>query len=230
MNQQLIVEGLTDIHVISNLIVAKSLTINGYESERRYREEFVSIGGNKEKALKQLRVALKRGNIDRLGIIIDADSESPDAALNTWRSVAAILRQNGYQSVPTTPNPSGTIVNQEDKPQVGVWIMPDNQQSGYLEHFFEQLIDTKDVFLSEATTITEGFVQTNRNRFSPTHLQKAKIRTWLAWQNDPELPMGLALRDYSNLGYILLDSPFSDSFIDWLKRTFDIKEIERDVS
>ena len=224
MNQQLIVEGKTDIHVVSNLIVAKSLTINGYESKRRYESEFVSIGGSKQNALKQLDIALKKEQVERLGIIIDADSETENPAIDTWRSVANILRQNGYQNVPDRPHTGGTIVNQEDKPQVGVWIMPNNQEQGYLEHFFEQLIDHQDEFLSEATAITEGFVQANRNRFSAIHLQKAKIKTWLAWQNDPELPMGLALRDYARLGYISLDTPLSNQFIVWLQLTFDMKE------
>ena len=88
----------------------------------------------------------------------------------------------------------------------------------------QQLINNQDEFLVEAATITEGFIQANRNRFSATHLQKAKIKTWLAWQNDPELPMGLALRDYAKMGYILLDSPLSNQFIVWLRLTFDMKE------
>ena len=227
MNQQLIVEGSNDIHLISNLIVAKSLDIKGYETKERYEQEFVSIGNGKKGALKNLRTALK-SDTARIGIIIDADSETENPAIDTWRSVANILRQNGYQNVPARPYAGGTIVSQEDKPQVGVWIMPDNQEQGYLEHFFEQLIDNQDEFLGEAAAITEGFVQANRNRFSAIHLQKAKIKTWLAWQNDPELPMGLALRDYARLGYISLDTPLSNQFIVWLQLTFDMKDIVRE--
>ena len=224
MKQQLIVEGSNDIHVITHLLMAKSLVINGYESAFRYKDEFVTIGGNKQKALKSLNATLKSEDAkDRLGIVIDADSETAEAAIDTWHSVANILRQNGYKNVPTRPNPNGTIVTQDDKPQVGVWIMPDNQREGYLEHFFEQLIDSQDEFLTEAATLTEGFVTNQRNRFKTIHLQKAKLKTWLAWQDDPESPMGLALRDYPRLGYILLDSPLSNAFIEWLKLTFDIK-------
>lgn len=90
----------------------------------------------------------------------------------------------------------------------------------------QQLINSQDEFLGEAAAITEGFVRANRNRFSAIHLQKAKINTWLAWQDNPELPMGLALRNYPR--YILLESPLSNQFIAWLRLTFDMKEIVRE--
>ncbi len=225
MKQKLIVEGHNDILVISHLLLAKRLRISGYEDKVRYEKELVSIGNGKQGALKDLKLALKTGELDRIGLIVDADSETENPVLDTWRSVSHILRQNGYQNIPTEPNPLGTIVQQEGKPQVGVWIMPNNVQAGYLEHFFEQLIDANDPYLLEATQITGGFIAQERNRFQPVHLQKAKIRTWLAWQNDPESPMGLALRDYPTLGYMSLEVPLLIAFLDWLKQTFETKEV-----
>jgi hypothetical protein len=222
MKQKLIVEGTNDLHVISNLLVAKNLDITDYEDEERYRNSFIGIGNGKKGVLKALSIAIKLEKLDRIGIVIDADSASEHPALNTWLSISAILTKNGYQNLPSEPNPLGTIIQQEEMPQIGIWIMPDNVNQGYLEHFFEQLIVENDPFLREATQITEGFIAQGINRFSPVHLQKAKIRTWLAWQTDPELPMGTALRDYSRIDFINLDNDVATQFYNWLAATFEM--------
>ncbi len=222
MEQILILEGRNDAHVISNLLVAKNLDIKGYEAKARYETEFISIGNSKRGALKILKAASKSEQYGRIGIVIDADSEVENSAVQTWQSILGILQRNGYQNLPTQPNPLGTIIQQEEMPQIGIWIMPNNVNQGYLEHFFEQLIVENDPFLLEATQITEGFISREINRFSPIHLQKAKIRTWLAWQQDPELSMGLALRDYSRMGFINLENNISNQFFNWLNLTFDM--------
>lgn len=224
MKQKLIVEGHNDILVISHLLLSKNIKIRGYEEKQRYEKELVSIGNSKRGALNALKVALKTEEIERIGLIIDADSNTTNPALDTWRSVRGCLQQNGYQNLPNEPNPNGTIVQEEGKSQVGVWIMPDNTHEGYLEHFFERLIETEDELLLEATQVTERLVAERRNRFSPIHLQKAKIRTWLVWQNDPESPMGLALRDYPPLGFMNLETPFLEQFFNWLRQSFDTIE------
>jgi hypothetical protein len=222
MKQKLILEGMNDVHVISNLLVAKNLDIKGYEDDVRYKDEFIGIGNSKKGALKALNIALKTSQFDKIGLVIDADfSETSHPINDTWQSISSILRANDYQNVPIRPNSGGTIVQQEGKAQVGIWIMPDNLNEGYLEHFFEQLIVENDEFLIQANQITEGFITAERHRFSPVHLQKAKIRTWLAWQKDPELSMGLALRDYSQMGFINLENALSNQFFNWLNLTFE---------
>jgi hypothetical protein len=221
MQQKLILEGMNDVHVISNLLVAKKLDITGYENKIRYEKEFISVGNGKQKALKALDTAIKSRQLDIIGIVIDADSEGANPVLQTWQSILGILQRNGYQNLPTQPHSSGTIIQQNGKARIGVWLMPDNINEGYLEHFFGQLIVENDPFLIEATQITEGFIAANRHRFSPIHLQKATIRTWLAWQKDPELSMGLALRDYSQMGFIDLENDLANRFYTWLTSTFD---------
>jgi hypothetical protein len=222
MKQKLILEGTNDLHVISNLLVAKNLDITGYEDEERYRKSFIGIGNGKTGALKALNVAIKTEELDRIGLVIDADfSETSNPVNDTWQSISRIFTANGYQNVPIRPNSDGTIVQQEGKAQVGIWIMPDNLSEGYLEHFFEQLIVGNDAFLIEAHQITEGFITAERHRFALVHLQKAKINTWLAWQKSPELSMGLALRDYSQMGFINLENAVSNQFFNWLNLTFE---------
>jgi hypothetical protein len=146
MKQKLIVEGHNDILVISHLLLAKRLRIKGYDNKVRYEKELVSIGEGKQGTLKTLKGALKTDEFDRIGVVIDADSETKNPVLDTWRSIKAILEQNGYQNLPSQPNTLGTIVQQKGKAQVGIWIMPNNLDEGYLEQFFDWLKHTFDTF------------------------------------------------------------------------------------
>jgi hypothetical protein len=224
MIQNLIVEGDNDIHLITRLCLVKGITaIRGYENEAEYKNEFVTKAGGKEKAKKELRFALKKNNEsnNNIGIVIDADFETENPVVDTWLSIRHILSEFGYENLPKIPNPKGTIIEQEDKAKIGVWIMPNNANAGYLEHFFQDLILENDEFLLEAAQITEGFVKNNRNRFSETALQKAKVHTWLSWQQKPELPMGFALKEYDAL--FDLNKEIVQDFFDWFIRIFDVQ-------
>jgi hypothetical protein len=83
MKQKLILEGMNDVHVISNLLVAKNLDIKGYEDDVRYKNEFISVGNSKKGALKALNVAIKTRELDRIGIVIDADSDVENPVFQT---------------------------------------------------------------------------------------------------------------------------------------------------
>lgn len=223
MIQNLIIEGDNDIHLITRVCLVKGITaIRGYENEAQYKNQFVTNAGGKDRVRKELRLALKKNNesINNIGVVIDADFETENPAIDTWLSIRHILSEFGYKNLPKKPNPQGTIIVQEDKAKIGVWIMPNNVDAGYLEHFFQDLILEKDEFLVEAAQITEGFVNSKRNRFSQTALQKAKVHTWLSWQEKPELPMGFALKEYD--GLFNLDKEIVQHFFDWFKNTFEV--------
>jgi hypothetical protein len=232
LKQKLILEGLNDVHVISNLLTIKKIEIRGYEEVYAYKNQFIGMEKNddgkvregKKEALSRLEVAIRSESFDRIGLIVDADFKSNKPALSTWQSISAILSRNGYVNLPQSPNIYGSIIEQEDLPQIGVWIMPDNQNAGYLEHFFEQMIQPNDPFLQEATAITEGYITSKRNRFSETNLQKAKIKTWLAWQREPDKPMGYTLQEYKNETVYNFETPLVERFLNWFKATFDTYE------
>ena len=88
------------------------------------------------------------------------------------------------------------------------------QNNGY-----HDLIQKDDAFWQKAIEITEGYVQNNENRFREIALSKAKVHTWLAWQEKPELPLGLSVYAYQKL--LNLELPLVDDFVDWFQNTFD---------
>ena len=69
-----------------------------------------------------------------------------------------ILVDAGYSTIPTTPNPNGIVMNESDKPTVGIWIMPDNRHPGMLEHFCSFLVPANDTLWTTA------------NKLQPRHL------------------------------------------------------------
>ncbi len=223
MIQKLIVEGDNDIHLITRLCLQKGIkNIQRYENESEYKLRFVTNAGGKEEAKKALKFVLdkEKDPQSNIGIVVDADSETDNPAIDTWLSIKNILTNFGYTDLENEPNPTGTIIIQDDKPKVGIWIMPDNISEGYIEHFFQKLILQDDEHWIEASTITETFVIEGRNRFSEIALQKAKVHTWLSWQERPELPMGLALKDYNTL--FDLEVELIQNFYNWFINTFDV--------
>ena len=224
MAQKIIVEGDTDIHFITHLCMVRKVDApKGYKIKAKYINEFVSVAGSKSKLLNELKLLIKNPSLDiqNLGLILDADSQTKNAAIDTWLSIKAILEKAGYENLPDTPNAIGTIIEQEDKPKIGIWIMPNNLSNGYLEDFYEQLIHKEDEFWQKSVEITEGFVENKNNRFKEIALQKAKVHTWLAWQENPELPLGLSIS--ANAKYLNFDTPLVDNFIEWFKNTFELE-------
>ena len=157
-----------------------------------------------------LRIKLRD---QKLGILIDADTNLQAR----WQSLRNILIPLGY-IVPNEPEPTGSIVYSNiNSTVVGIWIMPDNQVGGMLEDFARILIPEEDIFISTAERIISEIEMGGAARFSNSHRSKALIHTWLAWQEAPGTPMGLALtKSYLNHNHRLCSL-----FVNWLNSLFN---------
>ena len=198
--QVLLVEGTDDLHVVSHLCEHHNLP-----------EEFrIEDGGGIPRLFESLDIRLSRGSdLQRVGLILDADEN----VINRWRTVRNILIKAGYNSVPETPDPNGTIIEQEGWPVVGVWLMPDNTVPGTLEDFIGSLVPSDDVLREYAVTCVD---QLPERRFLDAHKSKAVVHTWLAWQEKPWLPMGTAIK----ARYLQAEAPAVQQLIAWLRRLF----------
>ena len=94
--------------------------------------------------------------------------------------------------------------------------MPNNQISGMLEDFIRFLVPDKDPLLAMADSILNSIEQQQLNRYNPIHKSKALIHTWLAWQEDPGTPMGLAITKK----YLDSDVAIAQAFLDWIIALF----------
>jgi hypothetical protein len=224
--QRLLVEGDNDIHVITNLLMTmKHKPFKGYADKEVYKNEFVVSAGGKVKAKELIPSILDIPDLERLGIILDAD----DSAENTWISIRNILKINGFveSELSKKLQPKGILIQQKGKPIVGIWIMPDNLmptgkgELAYLEHFYEQIIQPDDKFLAKAASIIEEIATGKDCNFALKDKQKAKIHTWLAWQNEPGNSMGLALKKKSAFD---LSSNAVLNFTAWIDSVFEFEK------
>ena len=144
-----------------------------------------------------------------VGILVDAN----DDLRSRWQAVTDRLRSAGIQP-PADPAPGGTIIDVDDKPRVGVWLMPDNESPGELEDFIARMIPPGDPVwpLSEAyiDDIPEEF-----RRFAQGKIPRAKVHAWLAARERPR-PMGSAIA----AGDLDTNAANSLGFLEWLRKLF----------
>jgi hypothetical protein len=197
--RRLLVEGKDDKHVVWGLC----------ESYGMPQTFDVEDAEGVDPLLDLVSVQLRGSGIERVGVVADADSE----VASRWASIRDLLRTSGYEDVPVAPKADGTILVQEGKPVVGVWLMPDNTTTGMLEDFIASLIPAGDALLSRAA-VTIDSIPAEERRFSAVHRSKALVHTWLAWQEHPGSPMGQAIgkRDLD------AQAPQAQRFVTWLRR------------
>jgi hypothetical protein len=196
-NKKLLVEGSNDQHVVWNLCDKFNITENFDVIDCK------SVDG----AFKELKIRLKQSETGTIGIIVDADKDCS----TRWRAVREILTNN---DLPIEDDFSENGFIFKKKPKIGVWIMPNNKDTGKLEDFFEQLIPEKDNVISEVEKTLQKIENKNVNRYSEKDRPKAKIYTWLAWQKNPGMPMGLTIKSNENLS---TDNETCEKFVTWLK-------------
>lgn len=147
-----------------------------------------------------------------IGIVIDADTN-----LNSrWQKTVSVLTKAGYQEILPAPDKDGTIIKEDFKPKVGVWIMPDNQIRGMLEDFLSFLVPEKDKVWEKAVECSAEVLEMEEETFSEIHLSKAQIHAYLAWQKEPGKPFGTSI----TAKYLQADNPQCEKFVEWLKRLF----------
>lgn len=147
----------------------------------------------------------------RLGIVADADEQVD----RRWREIRAILLDQGYEAIPNDPLVRGTIIRSPGKPMVGIWLMPNNTLPGKLEDFIKFLVPPADRLWQVALDAVDE-VPDCPQRFRPIDSSKAQVHTWLAWQEEPGIPMGRAITRR------FLDAQVAevDTFVAWMRDLF----------
>jgi len=203
----LLVEGKDDEHVFYHLLKHHQIP----ECFEIKNKEGI------DNLLDTLPTELKRSNLERLGIVVDANT---DVAVR-WTNLRSILASAGHGDVPANPDPSGTIVVLEQPERtltVGIWFMPNNTLPGMLEDFVAFLVPPDDPLWGYAEDCLRGISEQHR-RFPAAHQPKAHIHTWLAWQEEPGTPMGLAITKH----YLNADTPHAHQLMNWIRRLFDAR-------
>ncbi len=225
----LYVEGKTDFHVIKNLLKVHEIkpvaviTDKNKSASKKTGVIYINAFGDDEytgRGIEELKSTFtttinKTYDVSNIGIVVDAD----DNVNARWDALCNIAKGAGDCVFPTQPSQSGcitTIVRQKKPPiKLGIWIMPDNENGGMLEHFISDLIPDDNFLWQKAEADVIAIPETER-LFPSVHTQKAKIHTWLAWQKTPGRPMGIGI----TAGWFDHQSPLAQSFIAWIKELF----------
>jgi len=155
-------------------------------------------------------VRFKQANIETIGIIIDADVNLNDR----WESVIDLLLNQGFKLPEDLPH-EGLILS-NGKIKVGVWIMPGNNTNGILEDFVSFLVPQDDKLLPIVDATLNDIENKKLNNYSLTHKSKARIHSWLSWQENPGTPMGLSITKR----YLTTDNESCKQLINWLQKLF----------
>lgn len=162
----LLVEGKDDEHVFYAL-----LKFHGIPEVFRIKDK-----QGIDNLLGTLDVELLASELERLGIVVDADID----IASRWQRITSILGVSGYSTIPALPDPTGTIITEKGRPTVGIWIMPDNTLPGMLENFVRFLVPVNDSLWGRVTHCIDNIPE-NKRRFPTHHLIKAQLHTWLAF-------------------------------------------------
>ena len=210
------VEGRDDLHAILHLLIRNGLD---YEQQQPlWLPSIDEIKGGRTGVLDNLERLVRASANARVGFVLDAD----DSVENTWRAVSRRLEMAGVEPPRAVPAEGFVGESGEYKARVGVWLMPDNRQEGErgegtLERFLETLVQEADPLLPHAREATRRAKTEHGASYPDGDVKKAVLHAWLAWQKEPGLPYGTAIK----ARYFRHDSPAARTFVDWFRRVFE---------
>lgn len=212
---ELHVEGSDDQHSIVHLLIRNGVP---YDPVKLDLSPFllpkVFQCGGIDRLITGIGTAVKANAGRTVGFVLDANS----SRLERWTRVAAELEKGGVGNLPPSPRNQGFIGESASlNTRVGVWMMPDNLRDGKLEDFLMTLIDANDPLIDHARVST-GEAKARGASFSDPDALKATIHAWLAWQIEPGLPYGTAVK----ARYFSDDSPAAAAFVDWFKSLYKL--------
>jgi len=199
----LLVEGKDDEHVFKAIFGQHNLA---------QLDEIKEHGGYTS-LIEALPLRLLESDVHALGVVCDADTN----LLNRWDSIRNGLEKAGY-NIPPKPDANGLVVAPPKDtllPKFGIWIMPDNQIPGILEQFLELLVPPGDKLFVYTEKCLVNLPKEIR-LFREVDIPKAKIHTWLAWQEEPGKPLGQSI----TRKVLRADSPSCQKVVDWIKRLY----------
>jgi hypothetical protein len=213
MYQRLILEGKTEIYAIAEIWKKHFPMPSGFT--KRTEKEFAQEENGFEGAITLFEAALFSANINNIGLVIDADFANQNGGVAArWQRVQQVLKKRFPNlEMNSVPSLEGTVLKPNNDITIGIWIMPNNKEEGYLEHFLVQMIEKEDVIYKNAL---HSVGQLYEKKLLSNWLREKKhhLYTWLAWQQEPGQTFGTAIKKGG------LQTENVKSFLNWLNATF----------
>lgn len=166
--------------------------------------------------LPRLVKLLETGQVSHIGILVDMDfTDKTDIKNQNLRQISERLNPLGFhQRQQQNDNLGFYFENSDYDNPIGVWLMPNNQNEGYLETWVKMAMSSDQQ--SHFTQI-ENFIQslgTSHFKNPVTAMDKARIFTWLSTQTKPTQDLSKSLE------LIAAKNPVYQNFKHWLVTTF----------
>lgn len=212
----LLVEGPSDRHAVSHLVKL----VHGVEPTF----EIFDCGGD-EGVLRNFSSRLASANPEHeiLGLILDTDIEKTTAENAVERRWVELKSKIGAEySLPDAFPDTGLIRNplpgrraKGTLPRIGAWFMPNNKAFGMFEDLLMESLQAEEKdYTSKVVTQAKA---DGIAKYRPSHLSKAIVRTYMAWQDPPDLShLSLAIHD----GHFKNIDVACAQFLDWLACLF----------
>jgi hypothetical protein len=214
----LLTEGKDDAFAIASLM-------SHYVTPWGHREEQwpvkIEAAGSVTELLNAVYISswFKRAGLEAIGILLDADEDFE----GRWASIRRTCLPL-FDDLPTDIPSEGLISIKAGAPRLGVWIMPDNGSAGMLETFLTYLVPDSNRQVWEHAIESCERARDMGAPFRQPHLDKAHIHTWLAWQDPPGDPFGVAIKSKC----LNPDCPAATSFAHWFLDLYQLRdEVER---
>jgi hypothetical protein len=205
----LIVEGADDKHSVIGLMKDHI----SWPEERKLWPVWVEVGDSVDQILAAgyLSTEIKASNAKTIGVMLDADVHA-DGRYRRIQQLCATL----FPNLPERMPPAGLVVENDDKKRFGAWIMPDNTSQGDLETFLRYLVPDQQEPLWKQACDSVGAAVSTGAKCRDSHIAKANLYTWLAWQDPPGQSPGLALTRK------ILDpqSQYARPFVKWFRELY----------
>lgn len=209
----LIVEGEDDKFAVIGLLEHHV----DWPNDKANAPVFIDVGKSAGEILKEKYIStqMKRSGLKRLGLMLDADS-NPVGRYTSLRNLCL----PGFPNLPENIGADGVWVEQ-DELRLGIWIMPDNGSQGYLESFLKYLVPPGGEPVWDHATASVAAATEMGATCKQTHVPKACLYTWLAWQDEPGQSPGRALTQK------ILDphQEHAERFIRWFCGLYDLPRI-----
>jgi hypothetical protein len=208
----LLVEGENDLHSIAHLVRHHVPT---WPRDQSPPPVLIKPYGGIDAILTPtgLRATLKTTDWDILGVVVDADHDPA----RRWAGLRSICAEM-FHSVPDRLPSAGLIDDTSDGKKFGLWLMPDCDGPGALETFLHALVPESGralwAFAGEAFEQARALNSPCRD----VHHDKARIHTYLAWQDPPGEPFGRAIARGILDPKLATDTPF----INWFKTLYGL--------
>ena len=166
--------------------------------------------------LPRLVKLLETGQVSHIGILVDMDfTDKTDIKNQNLRQISERLNPLGFhQRQQQNDNLGFYFENSDYDNPIGVWLMPNNQNEGYLETWVKMAMSSDQQ--SHFTQI-ENFIQslgTSHFKNPVIAMDKARIFTWLSTQTKPTQDLSKSLE------LIAASNPVYQNFKHWLVTTF----------